>query len=94
MVQIQGITVDELKTLISEVLQNNEVKHEQPHKEDTEYITRQETAEILRISLPTLNEYTKKGILSGYRLGSRVRYKKNEVENALNKMHTIKYRGV
>ena len=94
MVQIEQISVDELKTLILEVLQNNDVKQDQTTKESTEYITRQETAKILRISLPTLNEYTKKGILLGYRLGSRVRYKKNEVEDSLNKIQTVKYRGV
>lgn len=94
MVQIEQISISELKTLISDVLQSNEVKQDQTTKEDTKYITRQETAEILRISLPTLNEYTKKGILSGYRLGSRVRYKSNEVENALKRIQTVKYRGV
>lgn len=94
MVQIEQITISELKTLIADVLQNEVKQPETTIQEDTEYITRQETAEILRISLPTLNEYTKKGILPGYRLGSRVRYKKNEVENALKRIQTIKYRGV
>jgi len=93
MVQIEQISVSELKTLLFEVLQKD-VKQETPKNEDTEYITRQETAEILRISLPTLNEYTKQGILSGYRLGSRVRYKKQEVEGALKKIQSVKYRGV
>ena len=52
------------------------------------YKTRKETAEILNISLPTLNEYTKKRILNGYRIGARVLYKQSEIESALTK---IKY---
>jgi excisionase family DNA binding protein len=52
------------------------------------YKTRKETAEMLNISLPTLNEYTKKRILNGYRVGARVLYKQSEIESALTK---IKY---
>jgi hypothetical protein len=41
---------------------------------------------MLKISLPTLNEYTKKRILTGYRVGVRVLYKQSEIELALVKM--------
>lgn len=54
------------------------------------YITRKNTAELLHISLPTLNELTKSGILKGYRLQGRVLYKIAEIDNALTEMETIK----
>ena len=92
MVQIQGITTNELETLIENVL-NRVIKPTEPAPENPEYITRLETAKILRITLPTLNDYTKRGIIIGYRIGSRVRYKRNEVEAAVKRMQTIKYRG-
>ena len=57
---------------------------EQPKEEG--YRTRKETAEMLNISLPTLNQYTKKRILTGYRVGVRVLYKQSEIELALVKM--------
>lgn len=59
--------------------------------EKVEFITRKETAQILGISLVTLNEWTKTGTLQGYRIGSRVRYKKTEIENSLQKMKTLRF---
>jgi len=38
------------------------------------------------VSLPTLNEYTKRSILIGYRFGARVLYKQSDIEAALTKM--------
>jgi len=55
-------------------------------KEKVEYLTRREVTEYLGISLPTLNEWTKSGKLIGYRIGTRVRYKRNEVDNSLKQM--------
>lgn len=47
------------------------------------YLTRGQAARLLQISLPTLHQYTKAGILTSYRVGSRVRYKALEIEAAL-----------
>lgn len=53
-------------------------------KENEEFLTRKQTATILGISLVTLNEWTKEGKIKGYRIGgSRVRYKRNEIEQSL-----------
>ena len=60
---------------------------EQP-KAQTEYLTRKEAAELLSISLPTLNEWTKQGVIQGLRIASRVRYKKSDVEKALTQIRT------
>jgi len=51
------------------------------------YLTRKETAVNLKISLPTLNEYTKRNLITGYRFGVRVLYKQSEIETALTKMN-------
>lgn len=86
------ISLEELKTAISEAVKS-EVNKLNLHKppSETEYITRQETAEILGISLPTLNDWSKRGIIPSYRIASRVRYKKAEVENSLSQVHSLKY---
>jgi excisionase family DNA binding protein len=52
-------------------------------KESIEFLTRQETAQFLKITLPTLHAWTKTGKLTSYRLGTKVRYKKSEVILAL-----------
>lgn len=44
-----------------------------------EYITRKETAKILGISLVTLTDYVKNGLVPSYKIGSRVRFKRDEV---------------
>ena len=60
----------------------------QTPKQETEYLTRKEAAKVLGVSLPTLNEWTKTGLIIGYRIASRVRYKRNELETSLCKINT------
>jgi len=55
-----------------------------------EYLTRQQAADKLMISLPTLNELTKGGKLPGYRIGNRLRYKATEIQQALTQIKTGK----
>ena len=57
-----------------------------------ELITRKETAVILGISLPTLNEWTKNGIIPAQRIGTRIRYSRANVYASLKDIETLKYR--
>jgi len=57
-----------------------------------ELITRKETAQILGISLPTLNLWTKNGTLPAQRIGTRVRYNRANVYASLKDIETLKYR--
>ena len=50
-----------------------------------EYITRNQAAEILGVSLPTLHIWTNKGLLQSYKINSRVRYNREEVLTFLRK---------
>jgi excisionase family DNA binding protein len=59
-----------------------------------ELITRKETAHILGISLPTLNEWTKNGTIPAQRIGTRVRYQRANVYASLKDIETLKYRRV
>jgi excisionase family DNA binding protein len=52
----------------------------------TELLTRKEAAKLLGVSLPTLSDWTKTGKIIGYRIASRVRYKRNELENSLSQI--------
>ena len=52
-------------------------------KEPVELLTREETAQYLKISLSTLWHWSKKGILPSYGIGNRVYYKRSEVESSL-----------
>ncbi len=84
---MSSYSLQELTTVISETVKieferQNSLSTPQP---DNAYLTRKETARILGVSLPTLNDWSKKGLLPSYRISSRIRYKKEEVLNSLNK---------
>lgn len=54
----------------------------------TELLTRKEASRLLGVSLPTLLDWTKTGKVTGYRIASRVRYKRSELENSLSQIRT------
>ena len=56
--------------------------------EPDELLNRTQAAELLGISLVTLYEYTTKGILPAYRVGSRLRYKRGELIECLKQVQT------
>ena len=68
-------------------LKNTNVPTTTPAKQE-EWLTREATADYFHISLPTLNTYTKSGLLKGYRLGSRMFYKHSELEAAPSAVRT------
>ena len=54
-----------------------------PKEGDSDLRSRKETAKKLCISLPTLHLFTKEGIIRAYRIGNRVLYKQEDIDNAL-----------
>ena len=87
--QVHNISPQELKESILEDVRA-ELKllsnHFQPVK-PTEYITRKEARKLLKVSLATLSEWNKKGIIKPYRLGNLIRYKRSELDQALIKIN-------
>ena len=57
------------------------------------YLSRKDTAEQLCVSLPTLHEWTKSGILKAYRIGGRVLYKLSEIHEACSGVKVTIKRG-
>lgn len=89
------IPIEEFENRIGSLLDKklSEVRGINPSKQlQDEYLTRKETAKLLRISLGTLLQYTKDGDLTGYRIGNRVLYKKSEVECKLEAIKYSKYK--
>ena len=69
----------------------NECLNQQRKESDNnKLLSRKEVAELLKISLPSLSNYKKSGILKFHRIGSRVLFMKVEVMEALQMQ--IKYR--
>lgn len=61
-------------------------------KKKPKYYTRQETADLLRVTLPTLSRLTKDGLIACKRLGTRVLYEANSIDEAVKQQVVFKYR--
>lgn len=72
-----------LERLLPHLLAIN-LTHPLPEEEN---LTRKATAARLKVSLPTLNEYTKKGLITAHRFGARVMYKSTDVNAALTEIN-------
>ena len=86
---LSSVPVKELAALLFQEFKQLQAK-EPPSQPPTitpveTYKTRKETSQQLNVSLPTLNEYEKKGLIKGYRFGVRVLYKQSDIEEALTK---------
>ena len=79
--QLQNAIIEGVKTQLQDLK-----KHFQP-KQPNEYLTRNEVAEMLKIDLSSVHNWTKRRILQSYQIGGRVYYKRDEVENAIVKLN-------
>jgi len=75
------------KDWIREVLGENKPATPKP---DEKYLTRQETAKILQVTLPTLSDWVKRGKIRAYKINTRVRFKKSDIDAALQEV--VKYK--
>jgi excisionase family DNA binding protein len=91
---LQGISTDDLKKLFREVLEENNNKNSSSKEEakSQPYLNRFEVAELLKISLPTLNNWSKSGIIQSYRIGNRILYKADEIDQAIKVVKNLKYK--
>ncbi len=88
-VQIENLTVSQLKDLIRETIIEATPNISQ---NENEYLTRKETAKKLRVSLVTLNDWSRRGLIQSYKIGGQVRYKLAEIEMSLQEDKNLKYR--
>ena len=84
-VQLFQITPEELQKAIVNGVKTHldELKINFQPKEPTEYMTRQEVAEWLKVDVSTVHNWTVKGIIKKYALEGKVFYKRAEVEQSI-----------
>ena len=88
--QIQNFSKEEFQQFILSTLEQYMPAGQKP--KDENYKTRKETAELLRITLPTLNQWSRLGIIQSCRVGSRVLYRMSDIDACIkNSMH-LKYK--
>lgn len=81
----------EAKTLLSmfQDLNNQlrQIKETLVPKQKIELMTRKEVSNLLGVSVVTVHNWGKKGIIKPYRIGNKVRYKRSEVLEALESIN-------
>jgi excisionase family DNA binding protein len=84
-IQLHNITPEQFKAALME-----DIRHEMQEfsknftpKEPTVWITRKNASELLGVSLVTIHNWTKDGIIIAYKIGNRVRFKRSDLENIL-----------
>jgi len=75
--ELQALIFSSVQTAVQSATAHLQAKNE------IEYLTRKQTSALLGVSLVTLSEWTKEGKVKGYRIGSRIRYKRHEIEQSL-----------
>lgn len=89
-IQLIQVTPEELREAIVDgvKIQLNDLKsHFQP-KIPTEYLTRAEVKDLLKIDLSTIHNWSKKGKLQAYGIGGRVYYKRSEIESVITPLNS------
>ena len=88
---LNNFELSDIKRIIEEVLEKK-LKHlnKPTNQKGAKMLSRKETANLLRIPLPTLHHWTKNGLIKAYRIGNRVLYKQDDVSDALNLIITHK----
>lgn len=87
---LHSFELSDIKKVVEEVLSKKLNEFKTPEKKSLKLLTRKETAKILCVSLPTLHDWTKTGIVIAHRIGNRVLYKPDEISDALNQITTSK----
>lgn len=88
---LSTLELSDIKKVVEEVIENKlKNLNPQSEKEGLKLLSRKDTAKLLCISLPTLHDWTKTGIVKAHRIGNRILYKLEEVNDALNMIQTSK----
>jgi hypothetical protein len=90
---LTSFTLEELKGIIGHAV-NDAIKPIQELNStptSQKLLTRKETADKLKISLVTLNDWSRRGMLKSYMIGGRVLYKDSEIDSSLHLVKTVNH---
>ncbi|UFH46904.1 helix-turn-helix domain-containing protein [Flavobacterium galactosidilyticum] len=83
--QIYNTTPEQLREILRDDTRKEikELFNKLTPKPPVEFLTRKEVSTMLKVALSTVSEWDKLEILKPYRIGNLVRYKSDEIEEAL-----------
>ena len=82
---LQGLTIEQFLLQIDTVIEKKigEILKKKDRENKYTYLSRKEVAALFHITLPTLHEWTKLGRVKRYKIGNRVLYRSDELEESL-----------
>jgi len=90
---LSGINLNELLERIGQLIESKiGIRPTENKTLQSDYITRAEASRLLKITLPTLHDWTKLGYLKSYKMGTRVLYKESEIVQRLEQVQQIKHK--
>jgi excisionase family DNA binding protein len=93
MIILQGITEQELLQKIEVIIEKKLLELVKPPKPDDKFLTRKEVTGLLHITLPTLDAWTKEGLIPSYRIGKRVLYKSADIDESITERKFSRFFG-
>ncbi len=69
-----------------------EIKHKPEDNNKLENLTVKETAEVLKVSEQSVHNYIKKGLIPAQKIGRVLLIKREDLDNALAEVKTLKYK--
>lgn len=93
-IMFTGVNLNQLLEKIGQLIESKltSIAPQTTLNNQSKFITRHEVARLLKITLPTLNEWTKLGWLQSYKIGNRVLYKEPEVVACIDQLATHKFK--
>lgn len=91
---LRKLLQDTIRDVVREILQDTikDVLNDLPQpKEEIKYLTRQQVCSLLHISLPTLTDYVKSGLIRCQRIGKRVLFEESDIRAAVREIPNMKY---
>lgn len=96
-ITINNLKIADLEQAIKNAVQKSikefSLQSLKPKPRGLDLVSREDTAKMLCVSLPTLHQWTKIGIIKANRIGNRVLYKLDDITNALNEIETSSKKG-
>lgn len=79
-------TIEEISAVVRNEVEAALKNHRRHMENQDKMMTRQDVADYLNITLPTVHSYMNQGILKPYKISGRTLFKKSEVTQALTKV--------
>jgi excisionase family DNA binding protein len=85
------LSIEQLQNFINDAVKTGFEQTKTQEPERTNLLTRKQVCNLLNITLPTLWEWQRNGTITAYKVGTRLRFKENEVMSTLQRVKQVKF---